>query len=145
MVIFICMAVPIKELLEDSKEFTEPTIVEGVLMSILLLLCIISSCISVGDEGIHYLAWTNHPSVINIDNSNQTLLFDYKVSRTLDGSSKFALPPTEFYDAVAKLSQEMNLTETQQFLQRFNCEDRLSFPTSLLPSLAPSLSISKCG
>ena len=136
-----------EEMFRDSEETQRIwTIVVGIVTSVLFIFCLISSCIRVGDEGIHYLAWKNHPS-----STNQTSLFDYNVGRTInndydnDEISKFALPPTDFYDVVAKLCQQMNLTETQQFLQRFNCEGRLSFPTSLFPSLTPSLSISKCG
>ncbi len=133
------------KMLQDPEELHALSIFVGILMSILLLFCIIYSCLSVGDERINYLAWKKHPSSNNIHDSNQTALFDYNVGRTMNtDSSKFALPPTEFYDVIAKLHQQINITETQQFLQRFNCEDRLSFPTSSFPSLKPIFSISKC-
>ena len=100
--------------------------------SLLCLLLVVG--LGIGDEGVHYLFWNNQHHPI-IDDLNQTSsIFYYNVNRSVsDTSLRFALPPSEFYDITAKLIlDQMNLTEIQTFLDKYNCNDRLTFPISRL-------------
>ena len=123
----------------DQDDLKHWTYILGLptFLSVLFFLIIIG--IGIGDEGIHYLFWNKqqHPIIDDIYNQNSSV-FSYTVNRTIsDESNRYAVPPSEFYDIVAKMIHhyQMNLTETQKYLQKYNCDDRLSFPISFDPLL----------
>lgn len=123
----------------EKEELKTWTFFASLLISIPLLLLLLVVGLGVGDEGANYLFWNKQHHPI-IDDLNETSsIFSYSVNRSVsDKSLRYALPPSEFYDIVARMiADQMNLTETRKFLEKYNCNDRLSFPISFDPLLTP--------
>ena len=124
----------------DKQNLKMWTIYASLFISIPLFLHLLAIGFGNGDEGIDYLFWNTQQNP-TVDDLNQTSsIFSYNVNRSItDKSSRYALPPSEFYDIVAKMipDDQMNLTETRKFLEKYNCNDRLSFPISFDPLLTP--------
>jgi len=100
--------------------------------------------IGIGDEGIHYLFWNKQNPIIDDSYNQNSSGFSYALNRSIrDESDRYAVPPSEFYDIVAKMIRrhQMNSTETQTFLRKYNCDDELSFPISFHPLLTPIKSL----
>jgi len=120
----------------------------GVWTTIVLLACLISSLIDVGDE--HYLILnpsSSRPTSVTDDPELSSVTsFSYNVARSSDKSTRYYLPRSEFYDISATMipNNMMNLTETKKFLRKFNCDDQLSFPTLLDSLLTQFKSLLNC-
>ncbi len=124
----------------DQSYFKFWTILMGFLTSSSLIFLLFAIGIGFGDEGINYLFWNqHHPIIDDLNNQNSSPAFSYTVNRSIsDESNRYAIPPSEFYDIVANMIlNQMNLTETQKFLKKYDCYDQLSFPISTDPLLSP--------